>query len=814
MEYDKNIPRDSFQEQEETTLTLKDIWSLCLGHWKWFTISLAAFMLIATAYIIKTVPVYTRSASVLIKEDRKAGSVSSDISSAFSDMGLGVTQVNVNNEIVNFTSPDLMLQVVQNLHLDVDYKVKGFRYKYTLYGSSLPVQIDFLSLGRNENASLSLKQKDSSTVELANFVRGRENIKSERITVAFGDTVETPLGSILVTQSKYSERQWDRPILVYRSGLQGKTRECLKNLNATLNGKNTTVIDLSYEDVNIQRAEDVLHMIINVYNENWIKDKNQITTSTNEFIAERLRIIEEELGNVDESITSYRSTHRLPDNTSAAQMDMQLSAQAGQNIMELNNQLSIARFLQSDIRGAVSGTLLPANVGLNDAATQSQINQFNTTMLQRNRLVESSSEENVLVLDLDRQLASLRSNILSSLDNYIRSLNVQIQSSQQAQRSSQARVSDIPLQAGQLLSDERQQKVKEELYLFLLQKREENELSQAFTAYNTRVVTSPSGPSSPIAPNKKLVYLLAIILGLAIPFAWFYLKEVLNTSVRGRKDIEHLSAPFLGELPSTYKKKNIFDRIRITDNPEDRKIVVKPHSRNVINEAFRVVRTNLEFMQGKNPGSKVLMITSFNVGAGKTFVSSNMATALAIKGKKVLIIDLDLRKRSLSEFAGQPKKGVADYLNAQIDDWNCLVVHNVGDNPLDVLPVGKMPPNPAELLAEPRLATLLKEVRTSYDYIFLDCPPIEIVTDSDIVAPFADMTVFVIRAGVMERSMLPQIERYYTTKKYNNIAILLNGTESAGRYGYKYGYKYGYAYSKYGSSYGSYGSDGSEKDKA
>ena len=814
MEYDNNIPRDNFQEQEESSLTLKDIWALCIGHWKWFALSLAACLLIATFYIVKTVPVYTRSASVLIKEDRKAGTVTGDISSAFTDMGLGVTQVNVNNEIINFTSPDLMMQVVQNLNLNVDYKVKGFRHKYTLYGSDLPVQVEFFSLSRNDVASLFLKQIDSTTVELFNYKKNKEKLKSDRLIVAYGDTVVTPLGSILVTHSKYAERQWDRPILVSRSGLQSSVRKSLDHLTASLDGRNTTVINLTYKDVNTQRAEDILHMIINVYNENWIKDKNQITTSTNEFIAERLHIIEEELGNVDETITSYRSTHHLPDINTAAQMDMQLSAQAGQHVMELQNQLSIARFLQSDIRGAAAGTLLPANVGLNDASTQSQISQFNTTMLQRNRLVESSSEENLLVRDLDQQLAALRSTILSSLDNYIRSLNVQIQSTQQAQRTSQARVSDIPLQAGQLLSDERQQKVKEELYLFLLQKREENELSQAFTAYNTRVVTSPNGSSTPIAPNKKMIYLIAILLGLAIPFAWFYLKEVLNTSVRGRKDLENISAPFLGELPSTYKKRNIFDRIRITDNPEDRKIVVKPHSRNVINEAFRVVRTNLEFMNSKDPGSKVLMITSFNVGAGKTFSCVNLATALAIKGKRVVIVDLDLRKRSMSEFAEQPKKGVADYLNAQTDDWKSLVVHYVGGNLLDVMPVGKMPPNPAELLAEPRLATLLNNMREEYDYIFLDCPPIEIVTDADLIAPLADMTIFIIRAGVMERAMLPQIERYYTTKKYNNMAILLNGTEAAGRYGYKYGYKYGYAYGKYGSSYGSYGSEGSEKKES
>ena len=543
-------------------------------------------------------------------------------------------------------------------------------------------------------------------------------------------------------------------------------------------------------------------MVINVYNENWIKDKNQITTSTNEFIADRLRIIEQELGSVDKTITSYRSAHRLPDSRTAAQMDMQLSAEAGKHLMELNNQLSIARFLQSDIRGAAAGSLLPANVGLDDISTQSQISQFNSMMLQRNRLVENSSEENLLVKDLDQQLAALRSAILTSLDNYIKSVNIQIQSSQRAQRSSEARVSDIPLQSGQLLSDERQQKVKEALYLFLLQKREENELSQAFTAYNTRVVASPGGSNVPVAPNRTMILLAALLLGLAIPFAWFYIKELLDTSVRGRKDLENLSAPFLGELPSVYRKKNIFDRVRITDKAEDRKIVVKPHSRNVINEAFRVVRTNLEFMHGKDAGSKVMVVTSFNAGAGKTFIAGNLGTALSIKGKRVLVVDLDLRKRSLGDLIGQPKKGVADYLGGNTDDWKSLVVAGEDSNRPDILPVGTPPPNPTELLSEGRLAKLIDQARIEYDFILLDCPPIEIVADADLVAQHVDITVFVVRAGLLERSMLPEIEKLYQSKKYPNMALLLNGTEATGHHGYPYGYKYGYSYG-YGYGYGS-----------
>ncbi len=805
MENDKNVKP---AVQEETPMSIRDIWNLCINHWKWFVLSVVVCLAAASFYILRSVPVYSRSSSVLIKEDRRSGSVSADIASAFSDLGVGQTWVNVSNELVNFTSPDLLMQVVKNLNLDVNYTRDGFFHDYTLYGSSLPVRVRFLDIPQNAGAAMTVTPVDSASVRLDNLVYLGEKVRGS-LDAAYGDTVETAFGKIIVEPAEYKGK-FDFPVHVTRAGFQSATRGCRGRLNAALNGKNTTVIDLNYRDVNTQRAEDVLRMIINVYNENWIKDKNQISISTNEFIAERLNIIEQELGSVDKTITTYRSEHRLPDYASAAQMDMQISAEAGKQLMDLNNQLSIARYLQSDIRSAGNGSLLPANVGLNDASTRAQIEQYNTSMLQRNRLVESSSEENLLVKDLDQQLSSLRGAVLTSLDNYIKALNVQIQSSQRVQSSSQARVSDIPLQAGQLLSDERQQKVKEALYLFLLQKREENELSQAFTAYATRVVASPSGPAAPIAPNKKMILLVALLLGLAIPFAWFYLREVLDTTVRGRKDVENLSVPFLGELPSSAEKRKFYERPRITDKPEDRKIVVKPHSRNLINEAFRVVRTNLEFMRGKEPGCRVVMVTSFNVGSGKTFVTSNLATALAVKGRRVIAVDLDLRKRSLGVFAGQPKQGVADYLSGKVADWHPLVVHQVGGNALDVLPVGKMPPNPAELLAEPTLAALLNELRNEYDYVLLDCPPIEIVTDSDLIAPNADMTAFIVRAGLLERSMLPQIDKYYKAKKYNGMAILLNGTDSTGRYGYKYGYKYGYG--NYG-SYGHYGSKEEDDDK-
>lgn len=805
----RNINTQNVSQREEP-LSIKDIWTLCVSHWLWFAIAVAVSLLVATAYIYKTVPIYHRSASVLIKEDSKGRSVSADISSAFSDLGFGQTKVNVNNEIVNFKSPDLMLQVVKNLNLNIDYKRSGKAHDWTLYASSLPINIEFLTLSDNAVVTLTITPKDSLEVYLSDFTLKKQKLSSRKILAHVGDTVETPIGDVKVLRTLFADDiEFDFPIKVSRTGLISTARYYANKLGATLNGKNTTVIDLSINDDEPRRGDEILQMVINVYNENWIKDKNQITTSTNEFIAERLRVIEDELGDVDKSITRYQSENMVPDVAAAATMEMQLSAEAGKHIMELNNQLSIARHLQTEIRNAGPSSLIPANVGISDPTVNSLVTQFNTTMLQRNRLAENSSEENYIVIDLDNQLSALKSSILSSIDNYIVGINTQMGSSRAAQGRANARVSSAPIQAGRLLSDERQQKVKEALYLFLLQKREENELSQAFTAYTTRVVVSPGGSKIPIVPNKKIILMIALLLGLAIPLTILYLKEILNTTVRGRKDLENLSSPFLGELPTMHSgKKGLFVRKKITDNPEDRKIVVKPQNRNMINEAFRVVRTNLEFMRGKDNTSKVIMFTSMNVGSGKTFSSINLATALAIKGRKVIIVDLDLRKRSLSVFAGQPKIGVSDYLSGREPDYKSLIVHNVGDNPLDILPVGTMPPNPAELLAEAALGKMLEDMKKDYDYIFLDCPPVEIVTDPDIIAPLADMTIFIVRAGLLERNMLPQIDKYYTERKYNNISLLLNGTEGSGRYGYKYGYRYGYKYG-YKSSYG-YGYDKDE----
>ena len=792
-------PQQPKRPNSQSAISLKDLGLLYLSKWYWFIISVFVCLLLAMCYLLRTPATYTRSASILIKEDAKGNSMSTDIASTFSDMGMLKTNTKIENEIVNFKSPDLMYEVVRRLHLDVNYTTDGHFHRNVLYGDQLPLQVTFCDLQNQDNVSLTIQFADDQSLRLTDFVLNGEKIKEAPVEAHLGDSIQTPVGSMVLGQPQYEQQTpFTGRLYVTRTSLYSTTNAYQQRLLVALEDKNTTVIRLSIDDQNIQRAEEVLNTIINIYNENWIKDKNQITTSTNDFINERLKVIQQELGDVDAKITEYKSANMIPDLSTTAGIDIQQATEQNKEIIGLNNQMSIARSLRNYISGT-KNQLLPANAGLQDQSIMQLINSYNETQLQRNRLVESSSEENVLVKDLDQQLESLRMTVLTTLENYMSGLSTQLSASQSAKAQATSRIASNPVQAGKLLSDERQQKVKESLFLFLLQKREENELSQAFTSYNTRVVSTPEHGSSmlPTAPVRKKILLMAFLLGLALPAFFFYLRETMSTTVRSRKDLNNLAAPFLGEIPQAYhKRQSLLSRWKKTPEQAKPTIVVKPRSRNIINEAFRVIRTNLEFMHAKSEGARIIMITSANPGSGKTFISANLSTAMAVKGKRTLAIDLDIRRRSLSEYFNQPKLGVADYLSGNQSDYKALILHHQqGDTTLDVLPVGTLAPNPAELLSEARLSQMLQELRTQYDYIFLDCPPVEVVTDADIISPLADSTLFIIRADLFERSMLPEIDKIYNNHKYANLCVLLNGTEAGGRYGYKYGYaKYGYGY--------------------
>lgn len=786
----------------DDSIRIQDIGYLCLAKWYWFVISLIVCVGIAGLYLLKTPSVYTRTASLLIKQESKGQSLSGDVGSSFSDLGLFQSNTNVNNEVVSLQSLAVMYDVVKRLHLDVDYCTKGTFYPQVRYGQNLPLTVTFAGLADNETAALTVQAVRPQGVKLTSFMHNGEEVDGE-VVGALNDTLVTPVGKVVIRPAA-AYTAWQKnaePLSVSRSALNSAVARYTNGLSVALQSEKTTIVDLTFRDVCIQRAEDILNTVIAVYNENWIKDKNQIAVSTSMFINDRLGVIESELGHVDENISTFKSENLLPDVQAASQLYMTESSQAKSQILTLSTQLSMARYIRNYLTTASSrNQLLPANSGLESSNIESQIAEYNNLQLQRNNLVANSSERNPLVVDMDESLRAMRQSIVSSVDNLITTLNTQIHSLEKSNQQATEHIAANPSQAKYLLSVERQQKVKEALYLFLLQKREENELSQAFTAYNTRIITPPTGSMTPTAPVKKNILLIGFALGLLIPLVIVFLQESMNTKVRGRKDLENLSIPFVGEIPlyGRVRRSGLF-RKKVTPSTET-KIVVQEGSRDVVNEAFRVLRTNLEFVSSDNGKAQVILMTSFNPGSGKTFLTVNIAATLALKGKRVLVIDGDLRRGSTSVYVGSPHSGLSNYLAGKIQRIEDVIVPASAAVRFDVLPIGTIPPNPTELLSGERLQALLGELCTRYDYVFIDCPPIELVADTHIIEKYADRTIFVVRAGLLERSMLPELENLYTGQKFKNMAVLLNGTEGSGsyHYGYRYGYHYGYGSGYYG----------------
>ncbi len=787
------------------TVPLTDIIYMTLHHWPWIILSVCVCVGVAYFKLLRTPDIYSRSAEVMIVDRAKGQSTGAD---AFGKMGLFQSKTNIQNEMYNFKSKDLMEEVVRRLGLDMNYYHRGRFHSVVAYGFDLPVKLTIADFPETGSYSMDLAVSKDGKVTISDLHASGREFK-QTFTGKLNDSIPSPIGKIVVTPTA-SYHSGNISLQVSKMPLGAAVGSYNGRLSVTMPNEEASVVKLTLSDQSTQRADDVLNTLIGVYNENWIRDKNQIAVSTSGFINDRLKIIERELGNVDSDISSYKSSILLPDVGAAASMYMGESQQTQERIFEVNNQLTIARYIRSYIAAEGNNDqLLPANTGLSGGNVQALITAYNEQLLQRNSLVAKSSEKNPLVMQLDEQLAAQRKVIILTIDNEIATLTTQLQALKNREAQTMSRIASNPNQAKNLLSTERQQKVKESLYLYLLQKREETELSQAFTAYNTRVVNRPGASGVPTTPDRRKILLTALLIGLVIPFAVTYVKEMANTKVRGRKDIDHLIVPFLGEIPQYKPSKN-----KQKEQTDDTKqLLVKAGKRDIINEAFRVLRTNVEFMSQGVEGGKVIALTSFNPGSGKSFISMNLGMSIALKNKRVLVVDGDMRHGSTSAYVGSPEVGLADYLSGADNDINSLLVQSKSCDTLFVLPVGSIPPNPTELLESPRLAAMLTTLRQEFDYIIIDCPPIEVVADAQIIDRYSDRTFFIVRAGLLERSMLPELDRLYEEKKYSNMAFILNGTRNdQGRYGYSHSYRYGYGYG-YGYGY-NYGNDGKHKHRS
>lgn len=782
--------------------SIKEFLQLCLSKWVWILSVTIIFGILGLFYVLKQPNKYEKTISVLVK-DQESGSGISSVSDAFSNMGLVSSNSNVNNELIAITSPAVMTEAVKILGLDIAYTTKGKFHDNTLYGSNQPYVFSFPSLKENEKASLEALLKPDGSIVLSDFTKyvNGEKIEYNKKITCKGTPIHvtTPIGEVIIMQNpKYRGLIVPEGIemKVTHRGMESAVNHYQQAVAGTLHNRDASVIDLKATTVSQEIDTDLLNTIIDVYNQYWVEDKNKVAMMTSQFINDRLKVIESELGKVDSDIYQYKSDNLVPDLNTAATMAMNQTAKSNEDILNISNQLSMAKYVRDYVSSEKnSNSVIPVNTGIGDMNIESQIYSYNNMLLDRNNLLQNSSTSNPVIQDYDTKLQGMRQAIVSAISNRIVALNNSLGSAQFTQKESIGKISTNPKQAEYLLSVERQQKVKESLYLYLLQKREENEITQTFTAYNIRIITPPTGPSQPVSPRKMLILAEFLLFGFLFIIALLYVIYITNTKVKGKKDLENLQAPFVGEIPAEEKVSvsDKFNKLRRGKETPIR-LVVKKEKRDAINEAYKLVRSNLEFMDGnKNEGKgKVIMTTSFNPQSGKSFFSLNMAATYALKGKKVLLIDSDLRHNSVSLFINSPAHGLVDFLSGETDNWTQYLKVSDSDPNLVILPVGIKPPNPLELIENGRFEQLVAQAKESFDYIIIDCPPYDIVADTREIAKFVDSTVFVIRAGLFEKSMINDISKLYYSKKYPKMRVVLNYVKNNHKKGYHYNKYYNY----------------------
>jgi capsular exopolysaccharide synthesis family protein len=721
----------------------------------------------------------------MIKDDTKGTSLSE--SAVFQDLGMLNVKRSVDNEMLVFQSEALMKAVIKRLRLEISYSWKeGIRTR-ELYTQS-PVVLQLLDAEEWQDFTLKVTPLSENEIVLSDFSVGGSSINA-----MLNDTVLTPVGRVIASKTlSYHEDYFDRSITVTKHELSRITESFRASLKVEPASKTSTILNLSLEDASTARAEDLLNTLIQVYNEDAINDKNQIMVNTSNFIAERLVIIEKELGSVDEHIASFKERNRLTDIRSETGMYLQESSQYTKEQLNLLNQKQVAQFIRGYLIDPThSEDLIPT--AISDANVASQINEYNETKLKRDRLVGNSSSKNPVVVDLNNSLNAIRQTIVRAVDNLIAGMDVQIRNVTERDKQNTRRILAVPSQQKQVSTIERQQKIKEELFLYLLNKREENALSQSMTETSARIIDPATGSPDPVSPRKMIILLGTLLISVCIPGGILYMKEILDTTVHNRKDVEARSTiPFLGDIPLKPKDK------AHPSNSGDYLVTVREGGRDSVSESFRIIRTNLNFMHS-DEGSKVIHLTSFNPGAGKTFTSANLALSIALTGKKAIIVDLDIRRRTLSSLLSEERNspGITHYLSGKIGDPLSLIRKNIFpdmDN-LDVLLAGVIPPNPAELLLGERLLQLITQLREKYQYIIIDSPPANLVADATIINRLCDITLFVIRAGLFDKRQLFELESQYRQSKFRNMALILNAVDykHAG-YGYRYGYRYGYGY--------------------
>ena len=801
--------RENRGEQPEEQVDIQEILFRYLIHWPWFVVSVIICIACAWGYLRLATPVYDITATVLIKDDKKGGGAS--MSSELEKMGLDgfvSSSNNVDNEIEVLKSKSLAREVVNNLGLFVTYKDEDEFPNRELYRTS-PVVV---SLTPQEAEKLSAPMEVEMTLfpnggmDALITVKDKEYRKqfdklpavfpTDEGTVAFFESKDT------LTTNQAKEESKERHIKAFINRPMSVAKGYIKSLSIAPTSKNTSVAVLSLKNSNTRRGKDFINKLLEMYNINANNDKNEVAQKTAEFIDERIGIISKELGSTEQDLENFKRSAGITDLSSEAQIALTGNAEYEKKRVENQTQINLLQDLQRYMQNE-GYEVLPSNIGLQDVNLAAAINRYNDVLVERKRLLRTSTENNPTIINLDTSISAMKENVQVSLDRVLRGLFItKADLDREASRYSR-RISEAPGQEREFVSIARQQEIKAGLYLMLLQKREENAITLAATANNAKIIDEAIADDAPVSPRSKITYLIALILGVGIPVGVIYLLELTKFKIEGRADVEKLtSAPIVGDIPLTDEKQGA--------------IAVFENQNNLMSETFRNIRTNLQFMLEND--KKVILVTSTVSGEGKSFISANLAISLSLLGKKVVIVGLDIRKPGLNKVFNIPRKeiGITQYLaNPENNLMDLVQLSDVSKN-LYILPGGTVPPNPTELLARDGLDKAIETLKKNFDYVIMDTAPVGMVTDTLLIGRVADLSVYVCRADYTHKNEYTLINELAEKDKLPSLCTVINGLDLKRRkYGYYYGYgKYGkyYGYGKrYGYGYG-YGEQSHTKE--
>ena len=765
----------------EDMFSMRDILDTVLDNWKWFVLSAIVCVGLVRLYLASRPYVFQRQAMMLVKDDSSGpGSRRSSISTdALMQLNGVLAGTSVKNEVYILHSFQLSKEVAKNLHLDVLYNFKKGLKNISLYNNR-PVTVDFMD---PFIFPVTFYLDINSTQECAiHDVKMGVPMKESSYTgkVRMGQMLQTPFGKLVLTPMADNLKHFiGKTIKVTRISQDDAAIMIMNKCSSSELDKESTLVRITCNDTSIERADDILSGLLEAYKQSIIEDKNRIAQSTATFIDSRIQLIYQELSDVESKMADFKQSSGLMDLKANSEAFLTQSTSARQRTIQAEMQYSMVQYLVDYLAENSKGhSLIPTMGGINDNGIQTQITQYNQMMLNRNRLAENTSESSPAIKELDSNLSQMHAAALASLRGYASSLKLQLDKAKAEENRLIGTINAVPQKEKQAIDIMRQQVLKETLYTFLLNKREETALQLAITEANIRIVEHPFGSKVPVAPRKLVISLFALILGLAIPFTFVQIKERLNMSVRGRKDIEtYTTIPILGEIP--HRKSGV----------SDSDIVVSAQNDDVIGEAFRLLRFSMNFI---NKDARIIMFTSTMPGEGKTFISRNFAATLGMAGKKVVLVDTDIRKRTQSKLSFKGRsQGLTSFLSGAVDDIKTLVVPQDESCNLDMLPAGITPPNPAELLMSDRLEQCMEELKKHYDYVVVDNVPAQVVADAGIVNRIADLTIYVIRENKIDRRYLPELERLHLEGKFNHLCIVMNDCQNRNK---KYGYGYGYGY--------------------